>query len=340
MIYPPHLNAIYAHEPGPLKPADWELKEQKCLQALKEFPDDTEVILHILKLHYYVQEKHQECLEICERLLALNPETQVLSDTYAAMGTSYMGLNRIAKAVESYEKGHDVNPDGNCLFSLGEMYLERYEYDKAIETFKRLKDLGGWDDDALENLGHLYKLKKDYKQAAACYTLGMELYPDQNFWLDQRASMIYMDKRYAEAEPLFRLLLERESASVEAHYGIGCCKQDTGDYYLAMHHFHEALKLDPKHARSLNNIGKLYFDHEGDIKTAIQMIEKAIKVCKEEDSDMLPTAYLNLKRVYKHIADEDKADYYHVKFMESFGFGYETVDENGDEEEGEDGEEK
>ncbi|MFI5150066.1 MAG: tetratricopeptide repeat protein [Bacteroidia bacterium] len=334
MTFPPYLQDLFTSRSTPWTEADWIGKEQRCHQALIDHPEDSIGILHALKSCYYMEEKNLECIDTCEKLLALNPDYHLASETYSVMGTSYHQLYQIDKAIACFEKGHELEPaNGSCLFELGEMHTELVEYDKAIAAFLRLLDMGDWEVESLENLGYLYTVKREYALALSYYKKGMELFPEEFFWVERIASTYFMDKKIAEAESWFNSLLQADPESADAYYGLGSCKQETGDYYMAMHHFHEALKINPNHARSLNNIGKLYFDHESDIKTAIRMLEKAVEVCQEEDSDILPTAYLNLKRIYKQIADEDKVDYYHRKFMESFGFGYEEVEEGGDDEE-------
>jgi tetratricopeptide (TPR) repeat protein len=329
MTFPPYLSDVMSYHP-----MDWTLCEKRIHQALTDHPEDTVQIMHALKICYYVQEKFDPCIETCEKLLGLYPDITDIAETYNVMGSCYEGKYMYEQAIQNYEKSFELDPEsGDCLRNLGDLYTNKIEYEKAIGVFERLLKVEYWEIEAFENLGYLHSLRKEYNQAISYYKKAMELEPEEGFWTNQVAKMFYMDKQYPESEKWFRKLLEDSPSSAEAHYGIGSCKQEAGDYYLAMHHYNEALKLDPRHPRSLNNIGKLYFDFESDIKTAVEMIEKAIAYSEEDDTDIRSTAYLNLKRIYKQIADHDKADYYHQKFMECFGFTYEEVDEGGEEEE-------
>jgi len=319
MIGPPYLNDVFSRNPP-----DWTLTEAQIRQALIEHPEDELGILHILHLGYYMQGEYDECLETCEQILRLPCDKQYTAEVMNTMGYCYAQKFMRAKAVECYKKAMESDPvNGDALNNLGELYVEECNWDKAIETFNLLLKNEAWQIEALENLGYLHHLKQEYTQSIIYYRKAIELEPEVDYWVGQVGKMHYLLKEYTVSEVWFRKQLAMNPESEEAYYGIGSCLQERGDFYLAMHNYREALRINPEYPRALNNIGKLHFDFEGDIKKAIEMIEKAIACSSDDDTDIRSTAYLNLKRVYKKLADDDKVEYYHMKFMECLGFTYE-----------------
>ncbi len=329
MIGPPYLNDVFSRNPP-----DWTLTEAQIRQALIEHPEDELGILHILHLGHYMQGEYDECLETCERILRLPCDNQYKAEVLNTMGYCYAQKFMRARAVECYHKALENDPlQGDALNNLGELYVEECNWDKAIETFELLLKNEAWQIEALENLSYLHHLRQEYRLSIDYYKRAIELEPDVDYWPGQVGKMYYQLKEYEVAEVWFQKQLVMNKSSEEAYYGIGSCKQEKGDFYLAMHNYSEALRINPEYPRALNNIGKLYFDYEGDIKKAIEMIEKAISCSSDDDTDIRSTAYLNLKRVYKKLADDDKADFYHMKFMECLGFTYELETDEGDEDE-------
>jgi tetratricopeptide (TPR) repeat protein len=325
MIGPPYLNTIFV--PGPI---DWPQSELSISQALIEHPEDTLGILHIRRLCYYVQEKNEACLETCTQLLAFPLENDYLSEVYGTMAHCYGEMGLQADALAYYEKAIDVWPEETeARQNMGDYLSGLYQWDKAIPLYQRILELEPSELDALSCLAFAYSQKGEHAKARDCYQQGAEASPEDDYWIGQVAKMNYITRHFQEAEKGFKQQLALNPTSEDALYGLGSCLQEKGDFYMAMHYYTKALELNPAHARSLNNIGKLYFDFEGDLKKAVEMIEKAIEASEKDDTDLRSMAYLNLKRMYMKIADHDKADYYHGKFMESFGFTY-TEEEDDD----------
>jgi hypothetical protein len=77
----------------------------------------------------------------------------------------------------------------------------------------------------------------------------------------------------------------------------------------------------------------LYFEHEADIKTAIEYLKKAEEVAEEQgDGLILQRVYINLVRLYGLIAEYDLQELYNSKLLSLLGFG----DADDDDEEGDD----
>lgn len=98
--------------------------------------------------------------------------------------------------------------------------------------------------------------------------------------------------------------------------------------YRALHHYTEALKIQPAFPEVYTNLGAISFNENGDIKGAIENIETALQ--QSPDTNLLITLYLNLSRLYKKISDYDNHEYYKAKMMQAIGFDVEIDDDESD----------
>jgi tetratricopeptide (TPR) repeat protein len=54
------------------------------------------------------------------------------------MGSAYAGLSEFEKAIETYEKAIEINPDNDeAYYDIGSAYINLGEFEKAIEICKK-----------------------------------------------------------------------------------------------------------------------------------------------------------------------------------------------------------
>ena len=118
---------------------------------------------------------------------------------------------------------------------------------------------------------------------------------------------------------MFHQALALDNNNADALYCLGLCWQNEYDFYRAMDFYTRALKVQPNLPEVYNNIGNLYYDHEGDYKGAIGFFEKAIAAASDPLHHSLIPVYQNLSKLYRQMMDEEKADYYERKWFECMG---------------------
>jgi tetratricopeptide (TPR) repeat protein len=182
--------------------------------------------------------------------------------------------------------------------------LERYE--EVIERYKNIAPL-------VESKGRLYNITG---------TLQTCLY--------KRGIQLATSGKAEEAFECFKESVKLDPECQMAHYCLGQHYQDQGDPYRAMHHYYEALKLQPEFPEIYNNLAVIQFEEESDIKAAIAHIETAMQ--QDPSEVLLQKMYMSLSRLYKLIADYDMQEHYYVKFMESLGFEMEFEDDDDEDE--------
>ncbi|XP_044490348.1 probable UDP-N-acetylglucosamine--peptide N-acetylglucosaminyltransferase SPINDLY [Mangifera indica] len=89
------------------------------------------------------------------------------------------------------------------------------------------------------------------------------------------ANILRSRNKFVDALALYDLVLEKDSANVEAHIGKGICLQMQNMGRLAFDSFAEAIKLDPQNACAHTHCGILYKD-EGRLVDAAEAYQKAL----------------------------------------------------------------
>lgn len=181
-------------------------------------------------------------------------------------------------------------------------------YEDAISRYKEIAPM-------VQSEGWLYNIKGTMQ--TCLYKRGIEL---------------AASGKREEAFALFKEAVSLPHECEMAHYCMGQCYQDQGDVYRAMHHYYEALKIQPEFPEIYNNLAVIEFHEESDIKAAIAHIETALQ--QNPSPQLQQKMYLSLARLYKLIAEYDLHEYYTMKLLESIGFPVEEVDDD-DEDEGE-----
>ena len=90
---------------------------------------------------YLEQGKYQEAINYLEKF---SPKDAFMpAQVKTLIGDAYIELNQLDKAVSNYEKAANINPnDFNTpaiLMKLGTAYEMQKKYDKALETYKKIK---------------------------------------------------------------------------------------------------------------------------------------------------------------------------------------------------------
>lgn len=344
---PEYLEQLWDKQGGKY---NWKEDEVALKQFIKEHPEDEEDLLHQLHVTQWMLGKNDECMQTCKHLLEITNDEELKTNAYMALANCYGAKFQTDKEIEYLNKMLELdNESESAIVSLGEVYEQKKEWDKALYYYdlQEKLDLPWAKTEAVNNKATMFYNKKDFDTALGYFKQGVEYVEQQEKEDEQKEKDGAKDSRFHhgvgiclagkekwdEAIEWFNKELQLDPQSAEAYYSIGLCWQEQDDFYRAMHNYNEALKLQPEYPEVFNNIAKLFLEHEGDIKKAIEMLEKSIEA--SGDGKVRGVFYLNLSRIYKTIADYDKQEYYKGKFFQSLGFEIEwrEDEDDGDKEE-------
>lgn len=130
--------------------------------------------------------------------------------------------------------------------SLGNVYFENQEYDKAIETYKTSLTMKE-DYNTLVAMGNAYALKKQFREAMEYYQKAVRMKPGL---------------------PL-------------AHFNIGLLYSQTGSLKQALNAYNNAIKADSTFADAYRNVGILYY-MENNYSESLKYFQKYLELSNDE----------------------------------------------------------
>ncbi|MBN2543366.1 tetratricopeptide repeat protein [bacterium] len=237
------------------------------MKAFDIDPTDLEIGMVIVN-NLLGEGENDKAMQILDKLEEANPEDV---EVLVQKGVMYINDGELDKAAEVLEKAKGLSTkDRAVLFNLGMVYYRQEKYDKAVDNFKGVADLKGDEPDEL----HIDAL------------LG---------W----GGALYAQKKYEEAEPIFREIIsidENHSGAWEHlgttlakldrtkegnlayNHGVGLFKMEEGEWEAAAKYFNDAVKVNPNHLLSWKKL-KVVYEKLGEeekvkeVETKIQELE-------------------------------------------------------------------
>ncbi len=156
---------------------------------------------------------------------ALVESGEALGVAYSGLGSCYELEGKIDLAIRAYREAIIFEPTYGCLFALAELYIKKEEYQNAVGTLLRAKNLN--------KLGaaNIFEI---HKTLGSCY---MHLGQLNN------------------AESHYRKAYDIDPTSDPLHVNIGSLAMKKGDLATALLHFKEAARIQPKNSAAYTGIG-------------------------------------------------------------------------------------
>lgn len=311
------------------KPCDRMELSRKLLALQPEKETDIDYIyaLSVSVISYTAPD--ELIIDQCEAYLPLVKTPECRRALQSTRIWKYEELKQHEKALalrlEQAEEHFDYWP--RFYLDLAKAYIALNDNENAIRYYEHYSKLKNedMDTDEYQEIAELYEKAKDFKNSAKYHekaAIWESRFAADDWQMTGRA--LALDGQIDEAMFNFKVALKIEPNDAFSHYFMGRCYQDKKDKYLALHHYTQALKIDPDFAAVYLNIGALEFNEEGDIKAAIECFEKAIDL--DTNGELLLTLYGNLQKLNEKILNFDQAEYYRRKILELAGFSDELLD--------------
>ncbi|MDR0537649.1 MAG: tetratricopeptide repeat protein [Tannerellaceae bacterium] len=188
------------------------------------------------------------------------------AEAYYDMGDTYYNQKKYTKAIRSYQKAIDIDPnDAYAYHMMGIAYSEQKNYPQAINCYQKVIDIDPYDAVAFYNMGNAYSKQKNYPQAISSYQKAIDI--DSN----------YADAYYNMWDAYFKM-------------GNAYCAQN--NYTQAINCYQKAIDINPNDVAAYNNMGNAYYEQKNYPQTII-CYQKAIDI---NPNDV--TAYNNMGNAY------------------------------------------
>lgn len=159
---------------------------------------------------YLNQGNSEAAIDAYKKAIRIDPQ---LADTYIALGSLYITLDRVDEARQEYERAVKIDPGAANRYYLGQAYLAEERYSEAEQQFRQVRQLTPTKHSGDFGLGQVYAKQGKTSDAIQAFERAISLKPD--FW-DGHAELAYVladSGEFDQAEAIVDTL-ERESPSL------------------------------------------------------------------------------------------------------------------------------
>ncbi len=326
------------------KKGDYKQAEEFARKAIEKSDKDPEAYI-LLGNIYYDLGRFEKAIEVYRRALDIEPDNAPLlfnlasallkqGDEFAAienlkkaaakdragevsfrswsrLGALFIERRNYDEAVQWLEKALRLRPeDARNRYNLGIAYLHLGKDEKAREQFIRAEERGRNDVAMLEKLGEAYTRMKDYERSKEIYEEILKK-NRRNVRVLARLGEIHYEKgEYDRALEFFRRITDIEPATENARVAwlnIGNILDDMQRYNEAIEAYNRALTISPKDHMAHYNLGIAY-EHAGKPEKAVQAWQEASRLSKDDPSPRLAIADLYYQKGYYDEAEKAYRD--------------------------------
>ena len=199
--------------------------------------------------------KEKEAINILENLKNTYQYFSVTEDVYFTLGKMYKDCNNFDKALENFQKSLKLNKfDKNIYIKMAEIY----ERNKDENNFEKilLEGLKNTDDKNIYNLlSKFYCETKNFDKAKNILTKSLQLYPDNDISYYFLGNIYGLEQNYKKALSCFTMAILLSKNNGAYFYSRAATFMNIGNYELAKKDMEKSLKKG-------FNIGSLKYDIE------------------------------------------------------------------------------
>ena len=180
---------------------DNALKNYK--EAYEKDPRDAGVVRRLMYLYSFLSDKKRD-LELCKTGIRYATEFIDITNAaegYVERGNLYIDLYELEKAVEDCKKAIELNPEAYYAYNnLGCALLKLRRVDEAIPPLEHAVEMDREKDHLpFLNLAECYTVKKEYEKAINQYKTLLEIFPKHTYVLKDIAELYCKMRMYSKA---------------------------------------------------------------------------------------------------------------------------------------------
>lgn len=214
----------------------------------------------------------------------------LLSDTYLEASNSRQSLAAMVKLASLYPEDEDV------LVNLAELYLIFQMYEDSRRTVDRVLEINQYNSDAFFILGYGFLEIGDTLRAKNAYLRAAELNPDvlRNWMALGNLGITMSDKN---TETYFLNALRLDSTNMDAMNSLAVHYQTTGNFEEAKKLYKKLIRRDKAYVNAVFNMGLVYYEQDS-LQLAIDHFNIALSL-----NSALPRAYFYRGASYEKAGD-------------------------------------
>ena len=320
LITPKYLDI--EERPYKTEKEDYRRRLARAQEALITHPEDRELIWNYMAIMMQRAGDYQECIDHCKLVLPQMTIEDCIDEVMLFMSYSYKQSGLLDEAIEVRKQMMERKQDfkGLDIINIIKYYEEKKDIPNAIKYYEIMMQACNYicDNEDYRSLAKHYDSIQDYENSLKYYEyagrdVSNEVYTS---WGNAARALALMG-REDEAMFILKMTLKLNPDYAFAHHLLGIVYANKGDVFMAMHHYSEALRIQPEYPEVINNLAGLTFDEFGDIAGTVIKMENALTM--NPSKEVLVLLYNNLSILYGKIVDYDKQEFYKNKMMEELG---------------------
>ncbi|MDX9955668.1 MAG: tetratricopeptide repeat protein, partial [Anaerolineae bacterium] len=225
-------------------------------------------------------------------------------EIYVALGKAYTQSKQLDAGLAALEKGLEQYPQSPELHvASGKTLLAMERPATALEHLEQALGLKPGDVDLATLAADTAFSLGRYSDAAANFEHLLRTRSQDPIFRGRLAICYLLSGKLSDAEPLVQDLLQQESLPpAELEFLRGVLNYKKGSQRWAMRNFHDALRLDSRHALAEFFVGELYAEWRR-WREALEAYERSITL-----NPGMPAAHLGLSACWQALGDATKAE--------------------------------
>ena len=258
-----------------------------------------------------------------EKANALQPETfEILFN----LGQTYLRSGDYAKAEVILNRALKLKPDSPAaVYLLAQVYSEQTRAVDALDLLARAHKLAPEDTDIIFLLSRVSMSQNYFEDAIPLLESGLKIAPKHADLHAALGESYFMSGKVEKAIDEFKLLIDLDP-SARSYAFLGLSYRHLGRFDEARKYFQEGLKLDPRNASCLFNMGYIE-GRQGNQAAAEQLFQRALKSNPDFSEALLELANLRiaakkfeeaatLLRRYVKVSRDPASGYYKLAMVE------------------------
>ena len=225
-----------------------------------------------------------------------------IDDILYQIGSTYIQIGNIPKAISYFEKTIKANPFNDlALYDLGFFYDQEENLKKSIKYYNLYLDIDPFNQYVWFNLGTVYNKIENHDKAIDAYEYAYALNEEFHMALFNIGNALANAGKYEEAIKKYKEFLEIEPLNDEAFCYIGECYLNIEEYAKSRIYYNRALEINMDNDTALFGIGLIFWIEQNSVES-IKSIKKAIKIDGQNSE-----YWLTLGKIYKDFDNKNNA---------------------------------
>ena len=216
-----------------------------------------------------------------------------LDDILYHIGSAYVQVGEIPKAIYYLEKAAKVNPKNDqVLYDLGFFHDQQGNSRLSIKYYDKYLDIDPFNQYVWFNIGTVYNKIEKYNKAISAYEFAYAIDHKFHMAIFNMGNAHANAGHFGKAIEKYNEFIENEPDNDDAYCYIGECYLNLEEHQLSEANYRTAVKINPKNDTGWFGIGLIKWIQQ-DYEASIEYIQKAIGI-----DDINPEYWLTLGKVH------------------------------------------